>query len=199
MDKITINTYNKISDAYEEETKTFWDRFPSTIISKFGGNLFPGAKVLDVGSGPGRDSLLLKNAGFAVTCLDASEEMVKRTRDKGFESVIADFLKIPFDKESFDGVWSYTTLLHVPKSKVTKALLEIIRILKPGGVFGLGMIEGEEELYRESSGMGLPRYFAYYKKPELENLLTATGFSIIYFKQFKPGEKNYLNFLCKKL
>jgi hypothetical protein len=65
-------------------------------------------------------------------------------------------------------------------------------------MFGVGLIEGDGELYRESSGVGLPRWFSYYKKEEIENLLRIQGFAIIYFEQFKPRSKNYLNFICQK-
>jgi hypothetical protein len=60
------------------------------------------------------------------------------------------------------------------------------------------MIEGDKEEYRESSGVGKPRLFSFYKKDELENILYQAGFEIIYFEQFQPKSKNYLNFICRK-
>jgi len=61
------------------------------------------------------------------------------------------------------------------------------------------MIEGETEGYRESSGVNMPRLFSFYTKEELELLLNKHGFEIIYFETFKPGSKNYLNFIAKKI
>ena len=72
------------------------------------------------------------------------------------------------EKETFDGIWAYTSLLHVPKSEIEKPLLEIRRVLKNDGIFGLGMIEGKTEGYRESSGVNMPRWFSFYEKPEIE-------------------------------
>jgi len=99
----------------------------------------------------------------------------------------------------FDGVWAYTSLLHVPKSKVEKPILEIQRVLKLNGIFGLGLIEGETELYRESSGVDKPRWFSFYKKEEVKDLLAKHGFEIVYFEEFKANTKNYLNFISKKI
>jgi hypothetical protein len=44
-----------------------------------------------------------------------------------------------------------------------------------------------------------PRWFSYYKKEELENILKKNDFEIVYFEQFKPKSKNYLNFIAKKI
>ena len=196
MDKITIDTYNKSATDYENETKDFWDRFPSTIIDHFEKSCKKG-KVLDIGSGPGRDALLLKERGFDVVCLDASDKMVELCKQKDLEAVVGDYMHIPFSEASFDGVWAYTSLLHIAKKDLDKALIEIKRVLKPGGIFGLGMIEGEQELYRHSSGIHLPRYFAFYTEKELEEILRKHGFKMVYFETFKPASRRYLNYICQ--
>jgi ubiquinone/menaquinone biosynthesis C-methylase UbiE len=197
MDKKTIDTYNKLAQEYDNETKDFWQRFPRTIIDKFV-QLTKG-KVLDIGSGPGRDGLILRDAGLDVTCLDASDEMVKLSIKRGLHSIVGDFNDLPFADKSFDGIWAYTSLLHVPKANVGQPFSEINRVLKVGGTFGLGLIEGDGELYRESSGVNLPRWFSFYKKHEVEDLLKMYGFEILYFEIFKPSSKNYLNFIAKKV
>jgi len=198
MDAKTIDTYNKLAKEYDLETTDFWKRFPATIISKFVENIGHG-KVLDVGSGPGRDGVILKEAGCSVVCLDASLSMIEMCKQRGLEAVVGDFMKIPFTDKSFDGAWAYTSLLHIPKASMSAALAEIHRILKPDGVFGLGIIEGSEEKYNISSGVDKPRLFAYYQKDEIEKILHEAGFAKVYFEEFKPGSRNYLNFILKKL
>lgn len=196
MDKQTIDTYNAAAQAYEEETADFWERFPRTFLDEF--IALSGAAVLDLGSGPGRDGELLAQAGKQVTCVDASEAMVSLSRERGLESVVADFAALPFPDASFDGVWSYTALLHVPKSEVTKPLSEIHRVLTPEGVFALGLIEGDTETYRENMGEGLPRWFSYYQKDEVVQLAARAGFALVSFHSFAPGSRNYLNFIFRK-
>jgi len=196
MDKQTIKTYNEMAGDYDEETKDFWERFPHTIIDKF--SELAHGKTLDVGAGPGRDGLILRERGLEVVCLDASEEMVRLSSLKGLTAVVGDFLALPFPDGSFDDVWAYTSLLHIKKSEIGVAIGEIKRVLKIGGIFGLGMIEGDTEVYRESSGVGKPRLFSFYHKDELEGVLEKAGFEIVYFEQFQPKSKNYLNFICRK-
>jgi ubiquinone/menaquinone biosynthesis C-methylase UbiE len=200
MDKVTIDTYNKQAKEYDDGTTGFWEQFPNTTINKFS-ELVVGEKlILNVGSGPGQDGLLLKNKGLEITCLDASETMVKMCSERGLEAVQGDLLTLPFADKSFDGVWAYTSLLHVKKSEIKKALKEIHRVLVTAGILGLGMIEGEGELYRESTGgVSLPRWFSFYTREELEKLLQGADFTVTYFDKFQVRTKVYLNFLAKKI
>ncbi|MDO8435470.1 MAG: class I SAM-dependent methyltransferase [bacterium] len=194
MDAKTIQTYNQTAKEYDEETVDFWDRFPRTFFDAFMERAQ--GDVLDVGSGPGRDGLLLKDAGLTVTCLDASEVMIALCEEKGLKAVLGDFCTLPFEDDSFDGVWAYTSLLHIPKSEMPEALEEIKRVLKAGGIFGLGMIEGATEEYRESSGVDMPRWFSFYTKQEIKELLKRCGFEVVYFEEFTPKSKNYLNLIA---
>jgi ubiquinone/menaquinone biosynthesis C-methylase UbiE len=197
MDQKTIDAYNELAKEYDEETADFWERFPRTIIDKF--VEYAHGTVLDVGSGPGRDGLILQELGCKVICLDASEAMVKLSAEKGLTSVTGDFNALPFPDESLDGVWAYTSLLHVPKAEINKPLMEIKRVLKRDGAFGLGLIEGTTEEYRESLGTHKPRWFSFYGRSEIEDILKQIGFEIICFEQFQPKNKNYLNFISKKI
>lgn len=196
MDKITIQTYNQSAQDYDDETSDFWDRFPRTFLDEFI-NLGKG-KVLDLGCGPGRDGLLIQEKGCEVICFDASEEMLKLCKEKGLTTIQGDFMKLPFDKEEFDGVWAYAALLHISKKEFPKALKEIHRVLKADSALAIGMIEGTEEFYKNSVNMG-QRWFSYYTHDELIKYLEDAGFQIIYQEEFKPRSKNYFNILCMKI
>jgi SAM-dependent methyltransferase len=103
MDTKTIETYNLLAKEYDEETIDFWDRFPRTFIDTFCGLTAEG-KVLNVGSGPGRDGLLLKSNGTDVTCVDASSAMVALSLARGLNSIVGDFNDLPFESNTFGGV-----------------------------------------------------------------------------------------------
>lgn len=197
MDAQTIATYNEMAREYDEETVDFWERFPVGFVDEFAKRVL--GKVLNVGSGPGRDSVLLRDRGLDVVCLDASEAMVKMAEGQGFWSVLGDFDSMPFGDGEFDGVWAYTSLLHVPKGEIGKSMGEIRRVLRDGGVLGLGLIEGEFEGYRESSGIASSRWFSFYSVEEVEKLLREYGFELVHFEAFTPRTKRYLNFVARKI
>lgn len=197
MDEQTIRAYDEQAEKYDNETVDFWKDFPRTIIDEFA-RLTNRGKVIDIGSGPGRDGVILKESGCDVVCIDASETMVRLSSERGLRSIVGDLLRLPFPDAIFDGAWAYTSLLHIPKRDINAALGEVVRVLKDGGIFGLGLIEGDTEEYRVTSKVTAPRLFSYYTKEEIEHLLALSGFTILYFEQFTPGKRNYLNFIAKK-
>ncbi len=182
-----------MANAYDDRTVDFWKSFLRTFLDKF--IELSGKKIMDVGSGPGRDGLLLQQAGKEVICVEASEAMIKLSYEKGLTSILADFDSLPFENKSFDGVWSYTALLHIPKKSIDTPLTEISRVLKSSGIFALGLIEGDSEKYEEGSGVDMPRWFSLYQKDEVIDLCREHGFELVYFKEFKPGSKKLLNFV----
>ncbi|HQU07920.1 MAG: hypothetical protein B7X04_02985 [Parcubacteria group bacterium 21-54-25] len=185
--------------AYDEETAGFWNTFPRSFLDMFIAS--SGMRVLDIGSGPGRDGLLLQAAGKQVVCIDAASEMVRCSAARGLDSLIGDFSALPFANGSFDATWAYTSLLHVPKNTLATPIAEMRRILRPDGIVGLGLIEGSAESYRENmkgvSGV-FPRWFSYYQKEEVEEIMHRHGFVLQYFESITPGPRSYLHFIFKK-
>jgi SAM-dependent methyltransferase len=100
-------------------------------------------RLLDVGSGTGTLSLaaLKRWPDARVDAIDASTEMVAATRaaaadapraDTRFRAVTAFADKLPFPDDTFDAVMSSFVLQLVPNR--FRALREIHRVLRPGGV-----------------------------------------------------------------
>lgn len=97
-----------------------------------------GASVLDVGCGSGRVSRLLADRGFDVVGIDVSEPLVEKARSlfPDIEFRVEDVREASFDAESFDYVvFSHFGLDYIlPKAEREKALREMYRLLKPGGL-----------------------------------------------------------------
>lgn len=197
MKSLTIDTYNAYAVAYDDETTGFWRDFPTPFMDEFASRVK--GEVINIGSGPGRDGLLLKERGVNQICIDASETMVDISTQRGLKSQIGDMLNLQFRDERFAGAWAYTSLLHLPKSQISIALGEVARVLKPGGWFALGMQEGEGESYKESSELHAPRWFALYSRDELTTLLEEQGFKVYSITSMKPKSKTYLHILCQKV
>ncbi|MFA6250122.1 MAG: class I SAM-dependent methyltransferase [Candidatus Shapirobacteria bacterium] len=192
MDQATIKAYDRYYKEYDDEVIEFWDNFPLATIDKFC-NLLNGKKVLDLGSGSGRDALILQKRGLEVVCIDASKEMVKITKRLGFESIESDFQDYDFPELEYDGVWAYTSLLHIKKEKVVTVLQDIYKTLRPGGVFLVGMIEGTYEGGVEQEGMpGEKRYFRFYEEKELKEMIEKVGFKFEFQERYKPHSKIFL-------
>ena len=102
---------------------------------------YPGGKVLEVGSGPGRLAVRLAREAPSITLtgVDISEAMFERAARRAagaglservrFE--VGDVAALPFTDQEFDGVVSTLSLHHW--SDPARGLAEIHRVLKPGG------------------------------------------------------------------
>ncbi len=189
----TIETYDKYAQIYDEEVVEFWANFPQTFINKFVSAL-PGKRVLNLGSGSGRDAILLRAQGLEVICVDASKAMVEMTKGLGFESHQTTFADLSFPEASFDGVWAYTSLIHIPKNDAQKVIAHVHSMLKPDGAFVMGAIEGDAAGMVERKTMpGTMRYFKNYSKDELRELIEPLGFTFTYEEGYKPHNNVYLN------
>ncbi len=189
----TIETYDKYAQVYDKEVIEFWDNFPRAFIDQFV-SLLLGKRILNIGSGSGRDAVLLRNHGLEVICLDASKAMIEITTKLGFESRLATFSELNFPTGSFDGVWAYTSLIHIPKSEANEVIAKIRKLLVPKGVFAVGAIEGDTAGMVERRTMpGVERYFKNYTKAELRELIEPLGFSFQYEVDYQPHNSTYLN------
>ena len=102
------------------------------------------SRILDCGCGPG--SITVGLAQWApdgeTVGIDIGAEQLEGARvlarDLGVKNVAfrqADIFALPFEDDSFDVVFSQTVLYHIPNPE--KALAEIKRVLRPGGLVAL--------------------------------------------------------------
>ena len=105
-----------------------------------------GGRLLDWGCGYGQMSYLLRNRGFEVVSytIEAEEPSPWNSflRDQALDVFYGeDPVRLPFEEEAFDLVLSCGVLEHVEDE--SGSLLEIQRILRPGGLFVVMMLPNE--------------------------------------------------------
>jgi SAM-dependent methyltransferase len=189
----TITAYDQYANVYDAEVIDFWNQFPQTTIEAFCSRL-PGKHVLNLGSGSGRDAAILRDRGLMVTCLDASRSMVHLTRQQGFKSIQATFADMDLPANTYDGIWAYTSLIHVPPKEARSGIVKAIRALKPHGIFLIGVIIGDNDGMVERKSMpGAHRYFKQYTKPELTKLMSGLGLKLEFEEDYQPHNTVYLS------
>lgn len=167
---------------YKSETKEAYDKFAPEFEKKFEEHfykyvqekadkyiiLLKGKTILDLGSGPGNHAIYFKQKGLNVFCLDNSEEMIKLCKEKGLYAKLGDIEDLKFAPESFDGVWAYASLLHIPKEKIGTILEKIYLILKKEGLLAIALKEGSGEGFETDERYpGSKRWFSYYSEEEI--------------------------------
>jgi SAM-dependent methyltransferase len=107
-------------------------------------HLHPGMHVLDVGCGPGSITLGLAElvAPGRVVGIDVQPSQIEQARAlagaRGVANVrfeAADLYRLPFADGTFDAVFAHGVLMHLHEP--VRALMELRRVLRPGGVAGL--------------------------------------------------------------
>lgn len=151
--------------------------------------------VLDVGCGVGKESSFLRDHGFDVTCIDLAEENIKICKKKKLNAHVMDFYELQFEDESFDSALAMSSLLHAPKQHFPLIIDEIYRILKPGGIFYIGMFTGFYDGILPSYGN---RYVALYQKDELLDVF-GERFAVLNMTRFRPDRtRRYISFILSK-
>jgi SAM-dependent methyltransferase len=120
-------------------------------------------RILEIGAGTGQDSLFFASHGLDVVATDLSAAMAARCRDKGLDARVMDFSQLDFPAESFDAVHAMNCLLHVPNAELPAVLASIARVLRPGGLFFLGVYGNErtEEGPADSDDHVPARFFSW--------------------------------------
>jgi sterol 24-C-methyltransferase len=100
------------------------------------------AKLLDCGCGVGGPARnIAAFTGAHVTGITINDFQVKRANTLNAQQGVSDrvnmvqgdFMKLPFEDNSFDGVYAIEATCHAPNREGVYS--EILRVLKPGGVF----------------------------------------------------------------
>ena len=94
----------------------------------------PGARFLDVGCGTGRWVRRYEELEFFAVGVDATIDMLQIARAHNTRSPLTTGLaqSLPFSNATFDCLSDITVVQHIPYELQSRALQEMVRVLKPG-------------------------------------------------------------------
>ena len=128
--------WNANAPAWIEMSRAGADRYRDLVNTPGFLDVLPpidGLQVLDVGSGEGHNTRLLRERGARLTAVDVSETFVRAALDAdgSIDHVLADGTILPFATGSFDAATAFMSLMDMPDPAAT--LSEVSRVLRPGG------------------------------------------------------------------
>jgi SAM-dependent methyltransferase len=157
-----------------------------------------GRRLLEVGAGTGQDSAYFQENGLAVTAVDLSPAMVERCRAKGIDAHVMDFLHLDFPAASFDAVFAFNCLLHVPNADLPAVLAAIRDVLRPGGLLFVGVYGGDgTEGVEGNDWHEPPRFFSWRTDAQLR---AAAGqhFDIVDFHVVEQGGHRFQSLTLRR-
>jgi SAM-dependent methyltransferase len=146
------------------------------------------SQMLEIGAGSGQDSMFFASHGLDVVATDLSAAMIARCRDKGLVARVMDFSELDFPAASFDAVYAMNCLLHVPNAELPAVLASIALVLRPGGLFFLGVYgvsESAQEGVAEWDDHVPARFFSWRTDDQIRQL-ASDSFDIVDFHIAQP-------------
>lgn len=137
IDAPQFDSYYRDQADYSRNAFLFGRRSMERFFHRNLGYLKPGAKILDVGCGVGEQAQALQARGYEVYGVDPADNMVAfaQTRLPSERISKGSILALPYESNSFDMVYSFEVFRYLDVADNKKGLLEMQRVLRPGGVF----------------------------------------------------------------
>lgn len=179
----TIETYNLHADLYEEK----FMNFPGYAkrIQSFGEMLVTGARVLDLGCGPGNTAkqLVELDKEFEVLGIDLSGEMIRHAKvnvvSPRVEFRVGDIRNMGLEGNAFDAVIASFCLPHLTDEEAERFIQDISKVLREGGLLYLSCMEGSKSGFETTSFSSDDFiFFNYYSEGFISQVLRKNGLKV---------------------
>ncbi|GAA1161506.1 class I SAM-dependent methyltransferase [Nocardioides aquiterrae] len=200
--RATVESYDASAAAFRDGTarETVDER-----IVEFAAAVGPGARILEVGSGGGRDARALEVAGLSVRRTDVSPGFVELMRADGDDADVLDPLTDDLTDPHrpgtpYDGVWANASLLHVDRRDLPVVLRRLADATRPGGVLRASLKEGDGERWSTHGHVAGPRRFTFWRAGPLATIVQEAGWEVESVEQYlgTGGEQTWLDVTARK-
>jgi SAM-dependent methyltransferase len=172
----------EITKLNELESIHWWYLVRKRILTSWCKVLPMDAKILDLGSGTGGNSVLMQDLGFEVTGLEYSRLGVSIQMQKGINVIWGDARNLPFADSEFDAVICLDCLEHIDDD--ARVMDEIFRVTKSSGHVLISVPEDPKLWSGHDIAVG---HFRRYKQEGIEKLATESGFVVL-----KSNSQNWI-------
>ncbi|TWD80416.1 methyltransferase family protein [Kribbella amoyensis] len=174
-------SYDTVAASYAELVRG-GDAWELPVLGIFANLVPPGARVLDVGCGPGRVTAILRSLGLDASGVDLSPGMIEIAR--------RDHPHVPFEVGTMTaldcpdgdlgGLVAWWSIVHLPREVLPQVLAEFHRVLAPGGRLLIGFHVGDTQRHKDSGYGGHAMSVDVYRwlPDRLTALATAAGFTV---------------------
>jgi SAM-dependent methyltransferase len=152
-------------------------------LERFAARVRPAGRVLEIGSGSGRDARALEERGLSVRRTDITPAFVALLREGGYDADVVDPLVDDLSDPSapgtpYAGVWANASLLHADREELPRVLSRLADVTEPGGVLFVGLKEGSGADWSMHGNVTAPRFFTYWREEPLRSTLAGAGWRV---------------------
>lgn len=176
-------SYDRVAVEYGERFKDEMDDKPFDRdcldrLAREVGDLGP---ICDLGCGPGQIARYLHRQGVETLGVDLSANMIAEAQRLNPEIRFheGNMLSLPDPDNSWGGIAAFYCIIHIPREQIVEALLEMKRVLWPGGIllvtFHIGTeVKHLDEWWEKPVNLD----FAFYLPAEMEVWLNEAGYEL---------------------
>ena len=125
------NYYESNAERYASET---FSADMSEQYQRFLPLLKKGAKILDVGSGSGRDAFYFQKHGYQVTALEPSKNLGREIRKVFSGEIVCSDIQSYQPMERYDGIWACASLIHLQEEEILCFFKKMDMYLSDNGI-----------------------------------------------------------------
>ena len=125
------NYYESNAERYAAETIS---ADMSEQYQRFLPLLKKGAKILDVGSGSGRDVCYFQKQGYQATALEPSKNLCREIRKVFSGEIVCSDIQSYQQMERYDGIWACASLIHLQEEEILCFFKKIDMYLNDNGI-----------------------------------------------------------------
>ena len=192
-EQITRESYDKFAKGWidSHDSPGFWAK----EFEQFQ-KVLPTGRILEIGSGGGRDAAELVRLGYDYVGTDISTGLIReaRFRNPSLEFIEVSVYDLDFDSK-FDGFWCAAVLLHIPKNRIDESLQSIRRNVNKNGV---GLITIKDGYGEEITPGPFSRFFSYWTDKEFSDVLRDNSFSVEWRGSKMSDNTPWLSYIVRK-
>lgn len=134
-------------------------------------------KILELGSGFGRNALYIQELGYDIECTDAVPGFVELLKQKKLRAYALDVLKDDFGAQ-YAMIFANGVLVHFTPEETSEILSKAHASLEENGILAFSVKQGDGSKWTDEK-LGAPRYFQYWQPEALTQLLVSHGFECV--------------------
>lgn len=206
--KEKANTYLEISikhDKLDPEKAINKRKKLNNFLKDSFQSLPENSKILEIGAADGVNSKHLESLGYNVTASDIAEDFINASKNNGLTTIKFNILEDNFN-EKYSGILAWRVFVHFTEEDIFDALKKSYANLETNGILVFNVINRETRDvdnewvdFANEYHMGVERYYNYFNKETLDNIILRTNFKIQDFHTEGGDNSNkWLVYVLKK-
>lgn len=176
-------SYDRVADEYVRRIFDELQHKPldRQLLDRFAESVRDVGPACDMGCGPGHVARYLHERGVQVCGVELSQGMVEQARrlTPGVEFRQGDMTALDVPDGAWAGIVALYSIIHIPQEEMPKALRELRRVLRPGGLLLVAFHIGEQTIHLDEWwGQSVSVDFFFFRPEDVAAWLRAQGFEV---------------------